>query len=276
MMPLSTTTMKTANSVVRCWCLLRYRSSQASSGQKLNPLPSSPAQAKQQYLKSKQATDRYLDPQQQILQMNRELELVRIKHAANLEKELKKSMYRRLADPLVKHKHSIYNIFAMTIAYVLAHNLYVTSKKEKECRSELLQSQKEKAKMKQITDSLLHESVLNDIGSACAMEIEREFGGGALSFSSWLSCCFVSPKSLDESLLQDIVVKVLRHKLSARIGNGEVAEEGSKLSVDEIMQKNHESMKEINTNPDLILQDALQHSSSDQENGKESQRVFSL
>mmetsp|Transcript_38210 Transcript_38210/g.92461 ORF Transcript_38210/g.92461 Transcript_38210/m.92461 type:complete len:279 (-) Transcript_38210:45-881(-) len=278
MMPLSITTVKYANSVVRCRCLRRYRSSQASSGQKLRPLPSSPAQAKQQYLKSKQATDRYLDPQQQILQMNRELELVRNKHAAKLEKELKKSIYRRLVDPLVKHKHSLYNIIAMTIAYVLAHNLYVTSKKEKECRSELLQSQEENTKLKQTIDSLLEETTLKDIGSACAMEIEREFEKvGASSLSSWLSGSFVSAKSLEESLLRDIVANILRHKLSARIGNDEVPEEeGTKLSVEEIMQQNQESMKVINTNPELVLQDALQQSASDQENEKDSRRVFSL
>ncbi|CAJ1948737.1 unnamed protein product [Cylindrotheca closterium] len=270
---------RTANTVLRYRYFLRYRSSQASSGQKLSPLPSSsPAQAKQQYLKSKQATDRYLDPQQQILQMNREMELVRNKHATKLEKELKKSIYRRLVDPLVKHKHSIYNVFAMTIAYVLAHNLYVTSKKEKECRSELLQNQEENTELKQIIDSLLDETILKDISSACAMEIEKEFAkGGTSSLSSWLAGGFSSAKSLEEGLVRDIVAKVLRHKLLVRIGSGEVAEEeDSKLSVEEIMQQNQESMKVINASPELLLKDALQQASSDQENGKESRRVFSL
>ncbi|KAL3942774.1 MAG: hypothetical protein SGBAC_003086 [Bacillariaceae sp.] len=210
--------------------------------------------------------------------MNQELELVRNKHATKLEKELKKSIYRRLVDPLVKHKHSLYNVVAMTIAYVLAHNLYVTSKKEKECRSDLLQSQEENVKLKQSIDSLLDETTLKDIGSACAMEIEREFANGGVStLSSWLSGGFVAAKSLEERLLRGIVAKVLRHELSARIGIDEVAEEeDSKLSVEEIMHQNQESMKVINSNPELFIQDAMQQPASDQENGKESRRVFSL
>lgn len=273
-MPFPRTIVKINNSVLRMQYLGRCHSSKASGGQKLSPLPSSPTQAKKQYLKSKEATDRYLDPQQKIVQMNRELEIIRDKHATKLEKELEKSIYRRLVDPLVMHKHSLYNVMAMTIAYILAHNLYVTSKKEKECRADLMQTLEENAKLKQKMD----ESTLRDFSIACAAEIEREFDKkrSPSALSVLLSGLFASTKTSEENLLGDIIANVLQKQLLDRLGKDNAIEECDKPSTEEIMLQNQEKIKAMNANTELLIQDAVHQSSSDQKSGKQSRRVFSL
>jgi hypothetical protein len=71
-------------------------SSSKNSGKKdaLPPLPPSPAKAKQVYLQSQK--DVMFDPQAKIVQMNKELDIVRERAAAKLDKEINKSVYRKL------------------------------------------------------------------------------------------------------------------------------------------------------------------------------------
>lgn len=248
----------------------------------MRPLPSSskqaPAEAKKRYLESKKATDRYLDPHEKLLQMNREIELVRDQAATRLETELQKSVWKRLTDPLVKHKHSLYNIMAMTIAYVLAHNLYVVAKKEKECRAELMRCQEENAKLHQAIKSLLDESTLRDFGSACAMEIKKQNEARATHFWGWSLGRSTSGDATDNSNLRDSLVSALREFLSVRVKEVHAVEkeDDSTLSLEEIMEENQKNMEAINTNPELLLQDAIQQSASKQENGESPRNVFSL
>ena len=279
MMSLTKAALNHTNCALRKRRLGRFHSSK-SSGQKLSPLPSSssPAQAKSRYLKSAKVNEKYLSPEEKIMHMNREIEIVREQAAAKLENELKKSIWKKLTDPLVKHKHSLYNVLAMTLAYVLAHNLYVTSKKEKECKAELLRSQNENSELKQSINSLLDEATLRDFGSTCALEIKRRKNEVSTSWlPSFLSGQFASAQCLDENSLRDLIARVLREKLSARMGFDEGEEKRrNRPSVEEIMQQNQEMIKASNSNPEFLLQDALQNISSREENGKEPRRVFNM
>jgi hypothetical protein len=141
--------------------------------------PLSSVQAKQQYLKSKdKLIDRENDPMAKMAQLSKELDIVRERAAAKLDKELNKSVYRKLTDPLRRYKHSVVNMVAVTLAYVLAHNLFVTSQKEKKARAALEASQQETQNLKGTLANLLSESTVQSIASACVEEVAQTTGSG--------------------------------------------------------------------------------------------------
>jgi hypothetical protein len=257
-------------------------STKNTNGSKLGPLPSSssPAKAKARYLESKHEADKYLDPHEKILQLNKEIELVREQAAEKLEKELKKSVWKKLSDPLVKHKHSLYNVFAMTLAYLLAHNLFVTSKQEKQARAELTESQETNADLKRILDYLLEESTLQEMGSACARQFNQETKQNKTNNRSvwWPGIGSIAKQTEQgEKDLEAVFTSVLKKELELRIGDVTVSEEERKqLSIEEIMQQNQESVKALNENPELLLLQALESAEDDDIAGKKQRRVFSM
>jgi hypothetical protein len=76
-------------------------------------LPPSPAKAKQLYLKSQKGL--VFHPQAKIVQMNKELDIVREWAAAKLDKDINKSVYRKLMDPLQRYKHSVINLVELSL-----------------------------------------------------------------------------------------------------------------------------------------------------------------
>lgn len=269
----------TVTSVVR---RLRF-STNAGNTSKLGPLPSSPSptKAKARYLESKNVTDKYLDPHEKILQLNKEIELVRERAADKLEQELKKSVWRKLSDPLVKHKHSLYNVFAMTLAYVLAHNLFVTSKREKEARNELSQSHQENDNMKRILKSVLEESTITEIGTACAEEFNNELrlrrSVNASRWWPWIGSTMTQDE-LKQKALEELFRDVVKKELESRLGDAIASEEDRKrLSIEEIMQQNEENVRTLNENPELLLQLALESAEeADGTDGKKQRKLFSM
>eukprot|EP00980_Cylindrotheca_fusiformis_P008843 scaffold1888_cov120-Cylindrotheca_fusiformis.AAC.13 len=255
-----------------------------SKNPQLGPLPSSPspAKAKALYLKSKEVSDKYLDPHERILQLNKEIDIVREQAAEKLEKELKKSVWKKLSDPLVKHKHSLYNVFAITLAYVLAHNLFVKSKKEQEARSELTQSQKANADLKHLLESLLQDSTLEEIASAGAAQcsIDRDQNKSKSGLKRLLGTTTVfKQRETDQEVLKGLFAEVLKRELESRIGPFIMSEEDRKqLKIKEIMHQNEENVKVLNENPDLLLQQALESAEKTKgvDGNKQRRIVFSM
>ena len=244
----------------------------------LPPLPasSSPAKAKERYLESKNATDKYLDPHAKIQQLNRELEIVRENAAAKLDKELNKSLYRKLVDPIKRHKHAAINVGAVTLAYLLAHNLFVASKKGKEARAELNESEKRHEDIRKILEALLQDSTLKEIGSACASKFNQRNTQKQTKASFWK----VPSSTIDEGEdLEKIVVEVLQRELGARIGHLiKLRGEQKQQVIDDIMKENQENVKALNQDPEMFLKQALESAEKDKTNSskKESRRVFSM
>jgi hypothetical protein len=232
-------------------------------------------------MESQKATEKYLNPQEKIQQNFKEIELVREQAVAKLESELKKSIYNRLTDPLKNHKHSLYNVLAMTLAYLLAHNLFLTSKKEKEARLQLLESQQMNDDLKLLIESLLQESAVNEMAENCVRQMNEESNNGETNpRSSWWKGV-VSVTQSDQKTVEGKLRFALRNELEARIGHVSTAsdEERKQQSIEEIMQQNQEKVKELNENPAFLLQQALEIAEGKVEGetgNKKQRRVFNM
>lgn len=283
-------TTSTAISRRRTCTACRQFSSKGKS-KDLSPLPPPPpqnkpkqplssVQAKQQYLKSKDklGIDRETtnDPMAKMAQLNKELDIVRERAAAKLDKELNKSVYRKLTDPLRRYKHSVVNMVAVTLAYILAHNLFLTSQKEKKARAALESSQEETQNLKGTLANLLSESTVQSIASACVEEVaragpgtrgERERKTSTSTSSSWWWNITSSQRRRgrlllgvdDADRLQQRLVEVLQQELDQRIGEQAMNEEQRKQKVvQEIWKENQSQVEALNENPERILEAFLQ------------------
>ncbi len=135
----------------------------------MDPLPPlSPAQAKQRYLESKLRTDAFLrDPHAKIQQLQTEMNDVKARATERLEKEVyNKPYWRRLIDPLKRKQHSVINLLAGTMAYILAHQLHLKRKAYQEAVSELEEEREKTQKLRALLQSLLDENCIHELEQA--------------------------------------------------------------------------------------------------------------
>lgn len=261
--------------IVRRWDY--SSSSKHSSGQKkdLSPLPPplSPAKAKQQYLKSVEV----IDPQTKIIEMNKELDIVRERMATKLDKEINKSVWRKLTDPLRRYKHSLINIGAVLFAYILAHNLYVTAKKERQGRSNLKASQVEVQELKSLLQSLLKPETLQEIASSCVEKVTADGRDTVTSTtkSSWWRT--TRPRLSNDDALEEGMVEALKAELEQRIGEKALTEDQRKQKTIEYVWKESKSkVDELSENPELLLQALEEQLEEQDDKNKKERRVFSM
>jgi hypothetical protein len=232
----------------------------------------SPAKAKQQYLAKLRATEGYQsssssspplpssrssgsssipfqeDPHVKLARLAQEIDTIKLEQAKKLDAELNKSVWRKLTDPLRRYKHSLVNVVVVTLAYVLAHKLYMNSKREQQVALALEESQQETHHLQQILSSLLKEQVIQEIATQCVQELvgdeEEEIGtsrrrlrlgvaGGSTSWwrrsrgkssgHGWLQQYYN-----DEDVMVESLVPVLHKALQQRIGDASMPEEERK------------------------------------------------
>jgi hypothetical protein len=257
----------------------RWESSSKNSGKNdtLPPLPPSPAKAKQAYLKSQK--DMVFDPQAKILQMNKELDIVRERAAAKLDKEINKSIYRKLTDPLRRYNHSVINVGAVVMAYILAHNLYVNSKREKEVRRELEVSQTKELELQSLLQSLLQPATLQQMASSCvqkSMIEDEEEGTATTKKSSWWTTRS-RRRRLTEDSLEERMVQVLKDELERRIGEkGLTEDQRQQKAIDQVWQESKSKVEELSENPEQLLLAFLEEEEEQDAKNKKERRVFSM
>ena len=238
----------------------------------LPPLPS-PSKAKKKYLESRPE-----DIHTKILKMNDELEVVRQTQAKRLDKVINKPWYRKLIDPLRRYKHSVINMGAVTLAYVLAHNLFMARKREKAVQAELNQAREEIDNYKGLVKAVVEPEKLKQIAALCVAQEEDtvDTKGGPKSWFGSKSSPFSSTSS-SSKLLEDQIYSTLRRELGAIVGDVYLPpEERKKKVVEELIQENKTQVKEIAENPELLLKALEEAEVVDDKEGTVKKRVFSL
>ena len=238
----------------------------------LPPLPS-PSKAKKKYLESRPE-----DIHTKILKMNDELEVVRQTQAKRLDKVINKPWYRKLIDPLRRYKHSVINMGAVTLAYVLAHNLFMARKREKAVQAELNQAREEIDDYKGLVKAVVEPEKLKQIAALCVAQEEDtvDTAGGPKSWFRSKSSPFSSTSS-SSKLLEDKIYSTLRRELGAIVGDVYLPpEERKKKVVEELIQENKTQVKEIAENPELLLKALEEAEVVDDKEGTVKKRVFSL
>ena len=259
----------------------------SNNGSSLPPLPKrpeskkplSPAQAKREYLQSipqqqgmsKAATGGKVaaveeNPMERLKQLQNEINEVKLQQTQHLDKKLNKGVLAKLTDPIKRYRHSFFNILAMTISYVLAHNLYVNKKHTKSIQQKLNESQQHVVELQQLLLSLLKddeeengskdESRRNTFIHTVVTKYQDElynrsngigdegrssggwsllFGGGRSSNSSRRA----SSSSNEDEEEYDLLVSIIKKELESRIGD-------SILPDDERKQKKMKELLEEN------------------------------
>ena len=261
------------------------------------PLPS-PRQAHEEYLKTVRKDEFLKDPQSKLNQMTEELEVVRERAAAKLDAELNKSVWRRLTDPLRRYQHSMINIGAMCLAYMLAYTLFVKSKSEKAARQELEAIKVENQQLQAVLQQLMETTTIQQMAQACLEEMEldqnRDTSKQSLSSSWWRSNQrqrhskkTKSVSSQQQDLLQEAIQSALKKELLAKIGDHALTTEEQKQEAMEHIWEESKSqvqaMKE--KSPEQILMEALMEEeetmatdlgTTSYDNNKKQRRVFSM
>jgi hypothetical protein len=261
----------------------RWKSGKSSNGKDLPPTStststSSPSKAKQEYLRAKEKVVIVNDPHAKIVQMNQEMELVRERAAAKLDTELNKSVYRKLTDPLRRHQHSVINIVAITLAYILAHNWFVTAKREKQIRQECTQAQGKVDELQLLLQSILEEGALQSMAEACAEQVQEST---STSSSSWWwptsSIRRSSSTNDDPNDLQDRLKDVLQTQLEQRIGDKALTQDQlQEKSIQQVWQEATTIKEDDEDDVERLLLQALQEQSDDNEETKKTRHVFSM
>ena len=259
----------------------RWESSKGKKGENLPPLPPHGAltKAKERYLQSQKGT---FDPQARIVEMNKELDAVRERAAEKLEKEINKSLYRKLTDPLRRYKHSAINIGAVTLAYILAHNYFVKSKEGKEARMQLEESESKIKELQGVLQSLLEPTTSKEMASICVKQAidatgedyEAEIRNVKMSW--WQRSSTTKSKQLTDNTLEERLQKILQAELERRIGvTGLTESQLQQKSIKDAWQENQSAVEELSKNPERLLQ-ALEELPPEKDGEKKERRVFSI
>jgi hypothetical protein len=285
------------------------------------PLPS-PSKAKQEYLKTmrkentttptpttssantknintntnKTATtdDLFLkNPQAKIDQLTQELEAVRDRATAKLDAEINKSIWRKLTDPLRRYKHSMINIGAMCLAYMLAHMLFVKSKSEKEAKRLMEEAQANHQDLQTALQSLLEPTTLQEMAQACVSDIQPLLSNENATTTSYFPWRFLgatrstststelrTPRRGRQStsqqqqqqqlLLVERLQDALEQQLAQRIGEKALTEEQrQRRSIQEVWEESQSQLKALNENPELLLLQAILEESAAEEETRE-------
>jgi hypothetical protein len=187
------------------------------------------------------------DPHVKLARLAQEIDTIKLEQTQKLDAQLNKSVWRKLTDPLRRYKHSLVNVVVVTLAYVLAHKLYMNSKREQQVALALEESQQETRNLQQILSSLLQEQVLQEIATQCAQELvaggdeeeiigknRRQRGsatswwGGRRGTSNGRGWLQQYSNTDDEDVLVETLVPVLQKALEQRIGDAPLPEEERK------------------------------------------------
>jgi hypothetical protein len=252
----------------------RFESSSSSSSKtkKDNPPLPSPAKAKQQYLESKKK----LDPNDvvgKMQQLSEELNIVRERNVKLLDKELNKSIWRKLTDPLRRYKHSVINMGAVTLAYILAHNLFMAKKQQRQVQGDLEESQQDVSRLQGLLRSLLLDNTHDEIASHCAQQVvavteelqessslssprQQSSTGWFWSSSSKRRFAWnTNTQDKQQETLENTLKTMIRNEMESRIGDAALTQDERKQKgMEQVRQENKSQLEEWSENPELLLQ----------------------
>jgi len=255
-------------------------SKSSSKSEELPPLPVSPLKAKQRYLESKKNLDSaksdLSDVNARILQLNKELDGVRERNAKLLDKELNKPAWRKLVDPLKRYRHSLYNVLAISLAYVLAHKLFMARKEEKQASASLAEAVEEQTKLKHLLSSLMDDDSVSKIASECLEAIGSDGGDGQSAAvvgsnksGGWFFGSKPSHGGLQtgngyladlerQEVLQQKLIPIIRQELQDMIGDAALSEnELKEKMMQEVIEEGKAQVEELSDNPEKLLREVL-------------------
>lgn len=133
------------------------------------------------------------EPFAKMERLQNELAEARKASAEKIEKELNKSMWYRFTSPIRRYRHSMINVGAVLLAYILAHNLYVNAKQKSLLQNELEVSNQKLQELQTVLQSLLKEETVQKIvQKAVSAEDtqnhdmdEKSYSSSASISSSW-------------------------------------------------------------------------------------------
>jgi hypothetical protein len=204
--------------------------------------PSSPVEAKRQYLESKKRTEEFLqDPQKKITQLHSEIDQVR----ETLEKQVyNKTVWQRLTDPLKRKQHSLINMIAATFAYILAYQLHLKRLANQKLRDESEERERRQRDLKRLLRSLLEEDYVRGMAEAAAEELAD--GGTTTGWPGWPWSApppAERPSTLSRSRM-DALTRVLRQKLEERIGDEGMDDDTKKeRGIERIWKQNQQKLQ---------------------------------
>ena len=239
----------------------RWESSSSNKNNKSNlpPLPS-PAKAKKKYLESANSNTNapHEDITAKMALLHKELEVVRTTQTKRLDLALNKPWYRKLLDPLKRYKHSVINMAAVTLAYMLAHHLFLSKKREKQTQEELDLANTEAKELQALLGTLVNPQQVEQMATKIVEEMEeqhkdgrttptttgtrkgwfsRSGGSSSSSWSSRRSGGFLFSSSVVGT--EERLAQVLQQELEARIGDSHLAPpERKQKSVQQLLQDN--------------------------------------
>lgn len=159
--------------------------------------------------------------------LQKELDIVRERAAERMEAKLNKSTWRRLTDPLRRHSHSWINVGAVLLAYILAHNLYMTGKEKRAVQQELEEATIKRDLYQQAMRELLQETTLMEISNKCSNELySSDESSSSSSSSSWWNKSKTEGLGVSE---QQIIMQVLQKEIQARIGDHILTDEERRI-----------------------------------------------
>lgn len=229
----------------------------------------SPAKAKQEFLKTAEKLSNISnDPLQKIARLQKELDIVRDRAAERMEQKLNKSVWRRLTDPLKREKHSWINVGAVLLAYILAHNLYMTAREKKQIQQELQEVAALNDTYQEAMRELLQEGTLRQVAEACVQELSHPHQNKDESSSGssfWTKSVGLSSNKKDQQQQQqqlDAIRTALTKELQQRIGDHTLTEEERRIKA--MQQAWEESQQQI-----IVVRERISPSSSSSSSSEE-------
>jgi hypothetical protein len=241
--------------------LLQRRWESSSSNKNTNNLPPlpSPAKAKKKYLETKPPTTPQ-DITTKMAQLHKELEVVRSAQTKRLDLALNKPWYRKLYDPLKRYKHSVINMAAVTLAYMLAHHLFLSKKRETQSQQELNTMKEEAQELQNLLGTLVNPAQVEQMATKMLETLQEEkqedikdsttttgtrkgwfskSSSGRSSSSRRSGGFLFSSSSNVVGITEERLAQVLQQELEARIGDSHLAPGDRKQkSVEQLLQDN--------------------------------------
>jgi hypothetical protein len=175
---------------------------------------------------------------------------------------------------------------AITLAYILAHNWFVTAKREKQIRQECTQAQGKLDELQVLLQSILEEDALHSMAEACVEQVEESWSStsGRIqrhSSSSWwwpTSSSRRSSSATDNpNDLQDRLKYILQTQLEQRIGDKALTQDQlQEKSIQQVWQEATTIKEEDEDDGERLLLQVLQEQFDDNEETKKTRHVFSM
>lgn len=180
--------------------------------------------------------------------LQKELDVVRDRMAERVEAKLQKSVWRRLTDPLRRHSHSWINVGAVLLAYVLAHNLYMSAKEKRAYKEQLDDAAEKRDIYQQAMRDLLKEETLKELSDKCLEEVSSS---GNKTSLSWWNRSKPSQKIMDDEA--GIIMQVLQRELKDRLGDHVLTDEERRIQEMQIAwQESQQQLVVVSPEQELV------------------------